>query len=57
MVEFEPTQLRVLIANEQIEYLHLLADVLTVLGHDVIAQETVVSEVAALDGELTTMFC
>jgi AmiR/NasT family two-component response regulator len=47
MVEFEPTQLRILIANEQLEHLHLLADVLTVLGHNVIAQETVVSEVAA----------
>lgn len=47
MVEFEPTQLRVLIANEQIEYLHLLADVLVALGHNVIAQEVNVSEAAA----------
>jgi AmiR/NasT family two-component response regulator len=47
MVEFEPTQLRLLIANEEQEHLRLLADVLTVLGHNVIARETDVTEVAA----------
>ena len=46
-VEFEPTQLRVLIANERHDHLSLLADALGVLGHNVIAQEVNVSEVAA----------
>jgi CheY-like chemotaxis protein len=47
LVEFEPTRLRLLIANEEQEHLRLLADVLTVLGHDVVARETNVTEVAA----------
>jgi AmiR/NasT family two-component response regulator len=46
-VQFEPAHLRILIANEELEHLHLLAHVLTVLGHNVIAQEVQVSEVAA----------
>ena len=40
-------RLRILIANEKRERLMLLADVLTQLGHEVIATETEVVEVAA----------
>ncbi len=43
--------LRVLIANESRERLSLLAEVVTGLGHEVIAQETRVTEVAAATAE------
>lgn len=46
-VEFAPTQLRVLIANEKMDHLELLATVLTDLGHNVIAREVMVQDVAA----------
>jgi hypothetical protein len=39
MVESEPQHLRVLIANEKRDRLELLAEVVTGLGHDVIARE------------------
>ncbi len=45
-VEFEPAQLRVLIANEKPEHLELLAKTLTELGHSVIAREVAVADVA-----------
>jgi AmiR/NasT family two-component response regulator len=45
--EFEVEHLRVLIANERREHLHLLVKVVNDLGHEVIAQEIAVSEVAA----------
>lgn len=47
MVEFEAARLRVLIANERLEHLRLLTDVVTLLGHDVIAKEIHVTDVAA----------
>ena len=47
MVENEPQHLRVLIANEKRDRLELLAQVVTGLGHDVIARETYVKEVGA----------
>lgn len=47
MVEFEAERLRVLIANEKLEHLDLLADVIEGLGHDVIAREIHVAEVAS----------
>jgi AmiR/NasT family two-component response regulator len=47
MAEFEVAHLRVLIANERREHLHLLAEVVEGLGHEVIAQEVAVTEVAA----------
>lgn len=47
MVEFEAERLRVLIANEKIEHLQLLTDVIEALGHDVIAKEIHVTDVAA----------
>ena len=47
VVEFEYAHLRVLIANEKIEHLPLLAEVVTGLGHEVIAQEIDVRQVAA----------
>ena len=47
MVESEPQSLRVLIANEKREQLELLAQVVTGLGHDVIAREIYVKEVGA----------
>jgi AmiR/NasT family two-component response regulator len=47
MVESEPQQLRVLIANERRDRLDLLAQVVTGLGHDVIAREIYVKEVGA----------
>jgi AmiR/NasT family two-component response regulator len=47
MADFEATRLRVLIANERLEHLHLLTDVVTLLGHDVIAKEIEVADVAA----------
>jgi hypothetical protein len=40
MVESEPHQLRVLIANEKRDRLELLAQVVTDLGHNVIARDT-----------------
>ena len=40
-------RLRVLIANERLEHLGLLAEVVAALGHDVIAREIDVTEVAA----------
>jgi two-component system, response regulator PdtaR len=47
VTEFEVTRLRVLIANERLEHLRLLTDVVTLLGHDVIAKEIDVKDVAA----------
>jgi two-component system, response regulator / RNA-binding antiterminator len=47
VAEFEVTRLRVLIANERLEHLRLLTDVVTLLGHDVIAKEIHVTDVAA----------
>ena len=47
MMETEPQHLRVLIANEKRERLELLAQVVTGLGHDVIAREIYVKEVGA----------
>ena len=44
----DPTHLRVLIANEKRERLELLAQVVTGLGHDVIAREIYVKEVGAV---------
>ena len=44
----ETTHLRVLIANEKRERLELLAQVVTGLGHDVIAREIYVKEVGAV---------
>jgi AmiR/NasT family two-component response regulator len=48
MPEREATHLRVLIANEKRERLELLAQVVTGLGHDVIAREIYVKEVGAV---------
>jgi len=48
MTEQNPTQLRVLIANERRDRLELLAQVVTGLGHDVIAREIEVKQVAAV---------
>jgi AmiR/NasT family two-component response regulator len=47
MLESEPQHLRVLIANEKRERLELLAQVVTGLGHEVIAREIYVKEVGA----------
>ena len=47
MVESEPQHLRVLIANKKRDRLELLAQVVTGLGHDVIAREIYVGEVGA----------
>jgi response regulator NasT len=47
LVDFAPAQLRVLIANEKLDHLELLAKTLTDLGHDVIAREVAVQDVAA----------
>src|SRR6187401_419865 len=47
MTESEPQHLRVLIANEKRDRLELLAQVVTGLGHDVIAREIYVKEVGA----------
>lgn len=47
-VENEPRRLRVLIANERRDRLELLAQVVTGLGHDVIAREVDVKEVGAV---------
>ena len=44
----EPDRLRVLIANERHDRLELLATVVTGLGHDVIAREVDVDQVAAV---------
>jgi AmiR/NasT family two-component response regulator len=46
--ELEPQRLRVLIANERRDRLELLAQVVTELGHDVIAREIHVKEVGAV---------
>ncbi len=48
LLEGETTHLRVLIANEKRERLELLAQVVTGLGHDVIAREIYVKEVGAV---------
>ena len=48
MSDRDPTHLRVLIANEKRERLELLAQVVTGLGHDVIAREIYVKEVGAV---------
>lgn len=48
MVEHEQQRLRVLIANEKRERLELLAQVVTSIGHDVIAREIYVKEVGAV---------
>jgi two-component system, response regulator / RNA-binding antiterminator len=45
--EFEVERLRVLIANEKIEHLDLLTDVVVALGHEVIAKEIQVTDVAS----------
>ncbi len=50
MAEPEFAHLRVLIANERRDRLALLADVVSGLGHEVIAQEIAVTEVAAATG-------
>lgn len=47
MVESEPQHLRVLIANERRDRLELLAQVVTGLGHEVIAREIYVKDVGA----------
>jgi AmiR/NasT family two-component response regulator len=46
--ELEPKRLRVLIANERRDRLELLANVVSELGHDVIAREIYVKEVGAV---------
>jgi AmiR/NasT family two-component response regulator len=48
MLEPEQERLRVLIANEKRERLELLAQVVTGIGHDVIAREIYVKEVGAV---------
>ena len=48
VVENEAQHLRVLIANERRESLELLAQVVTGLGHDVIAREVDVKDVGAV---------
>src|SRR5581483_11572001 len=48
MPETNPQHLRVLIANERRDRLELLAQVVTGLGHDVIAREIDVKEVGAV---------
>ena len=48
MPDDDTTRLRVLIANEKRERLELLAQVVTGLGHDVIAREIYVKEVGAV---------
>jgi response regulator NasT len=48
MTEQETTHLRVLIANERRDRLELLAQVVALLGHEVIAREIEVKEVAAV---------
>ena len=50
MTDTETQPLRVLIANERRERLELLADVVAGLGHEVIASEVDVNEVAAVTG-------
>ena len=47
MAEDEARHLRVLIANERVEGLEQLAQVVAGLGHEVVARETVVKEVGA----------
>lgn len=46
-VLFEVERLRVLIANEKIDHLNLLTEVMNSLGHEVIAKEVTVADVAA----------
>ena len=48
MVEDETQHLRVLIANERRDRLELLAQVVTGLGHEVIAREVEVGEVGTV---------
>ena len=48
MTGHEPNKLRVLIANERRDRLELLAQVVAGLGHDVIAREVEVTQVAAV---------
>ena len=48
MTEQVPSRLRVLIANERRDRLELLAQVVAELGHDVIAREIEVRQVAAV---------
>jgi response regulator NasT len=48
MVDGDAPRLRVLIANERLDRLQLLADVVAGLGHDVIASEVDVREVGAV---------
>jgi len=48
MLEPRPAPLRVLIANERRDRLGLLAEVVTDLGHEVVAREIYVHEVAAV---------
>lgn len=48
MTEQDPTQLRVLIANQRRDRLELLAQVVAGLGHDVIAREIEIRQVAAV---------
>jgi hypothetical protein len=48
MPENETPQLRVLIANEKRDRLELLAEVVTGLGHEVIAREIYAKEVGAV---------
>src|SRR5688572_3388973 len=48
MPDVAPAQLRVLIANERRDRLATLAQVVTGLGHDVIAREVDVTDIAAV---------
>ena len=56
MPDDEATHLRVLIANEKRERLELLAQVVTGLGHDVIAREIDVKEVGAVTARSVRMW-
>ena len=51
MIGSEPQHLRVLIANERRDRLELLAQVVTGLGHEVIAREIYVKEVGAVTAQ------
>jgi len=52
MHEKKPEHLRILIANERRDRLELLAQVVTRLGHEVIAREVDVKEVAAVTAQV-----
>jgi response regulator NasT len=52
MPEKKPEHLRILIANERRDRLELLAQVVTRLGHEVIAREVDVKEVAAVTAQV-----